>query len=293
MHTTDQEARGLDARTGSPVIAVVYVSVTLHMLAVRMAGGLEQIPLIVFGTCQLVPGLAALLLVPQWRQRLRELLRTPTQLGLLFQAYLLTVATLSLCVALPYLFGHAASPLDADLVSRYPLRAFVPPTLYQPAAYLAFVVLLGPLLHLVNAAGEEVFWRGYLLDWLEARRSRNVAWLLNGLLWGLWHAPMIVLLGWDFPGHPVFGVFVITGSQVFWSIVLCYGTRKTGRLWLAIVMHATANALTIGLFDLAVDDRWNLFYSPWGLLGGAVMALVSLAIFMRTLRWPSLQGAME
>jgi membrane protease YdiL (CAAX protease family) len=71
---------------------------------------------------------------------------------------------------------------------------------------------------------------------------------------------MITLLGWDFPGRPAAGVAAITASQLFWSLVLCRATRRTRSLWPAAVMHATANAMTFGLFDTLADYRWNLFY---------------------------------
>ncbi len=118
--------------------------------------------------------------------------------------------------------------------------------------------------------------RGYLLDWLEAHLPERMAWVADGLLWGLWHTSMITLIGWDFPGRPALGVVAIFGSQVFWSLVLCHATRRTRSLWTAVAMHATANAMTFGLFDTLTDHRWNLVYSPWGLLGGASMAALSV-----------------
>ncbi|GEM_PF-3739381 len=44
----------------------------------------------------------------------------------------------------------------------------------------------------------------------------------HGAIWGLWHAPLILLLGCDYPGHPLLRVplFVVTatllGIAAFW-----------------------------------------------------------------------------
>jgi membrane protease YdiL (CAAX protease family) len=193
---------------------------------------------------------------------------------------LLTATTMTICISLPYILGQNQRGLDADVIATYPLQRFLPVGSMSPLGFVAFVMVAGPFVHLLNALGEEIFWRGYLLDWLEARNNQGRAWLLNGLLWGVWHAPMIILLGWDFPGHPLLGTFAITASQVFWSIVLCHVTRRSGSLWPAVIMHTTANAMTIGLFDLLIDHELNLIYSPWGLLGGIVMAVATAVIYV-------------
>jgi membrane protease YdiL (CAAX protease family) len=275
-------ADGLDRRTGLLVLAAVYGAITLHMVAARALGGLSAVPFIAFGACQYAPALLTLLLVPPWRRRLVVLFHTVPHAGWLAGGYALTALTLTACVVLPYLSGHATA-LDGDLWRRYPLRAFVPDALHGAGGFVSFVLFAAPLLHLVNAVGEEVFWRGYLLDWLEARLPRPRAWLVDGLLWGVWHAPMIALVGWDFPGAALPGILAITAAQVSWSVVLCGVTRRSGSLWPAVLMHATANALTIGLYDRLVDHDFNLLYSPWGLLGGVLMALAALP-FLRPQR---------
>jgi membrane protease YdiL (CAAX protease family) len=191
-------------------------------------------------------------------------------------AYLAAATTLGLCTLLPAVLGRGEGL--TDLATRYRLQNLLPGVFRGPVAFPLFIVVAAPVLHLVNALGEEVFWRGYLLDWLEARWPGRRAWAADGLLWGLWHAPMIALLGWDFPGRPVSGVVAIAASQTFWSLVMCRETRRHNSLWPAAVMHATANALTFGLFDTSADHHWNLMFSPWGLAGGAVMAALALPV---------------
>jgi membrane protease YdiL (CAAX protease family) len=269
----------LGTRTGLTLLAMVSAAVAIHMAVIRAVGGLEAIPFPFFGACQYAPGLLTLLLVGAWRPRMAGLLRTWPGVRPLARAYLVTATTLSLCILVPCAFGHQAAPF-AELAAHYRLRAFVPGAFHGPVGFPLFIASAAPVLHLVNALGEEVFWRGYLLDWLEARLPGPRAWAADGLHWGLWHTWMITLIGWDFPGRPALGVMAIAGSQVFWSLVLCHATRRTRSLWTATVMHATANAMTVGLFDTLTDPRWNLVYSPWGVLGGALMAAWSVPIYL-------------
>jgi membrane protease YdiL (CAAX protease family) len=67
--------------------------------------------------------------------------------------------------------------------------------LADPAGFLAaaaFVLLLGPL-------PEEIGWRGYALDALQARMAPLPASLLLAAGWGAWHAPLFLMEGYHAP----------------------------------------------------------------------------------------------
>src|SRR5436305_814196 len=66
-------------------------------------------------------------------------------------------------------------------------------------------LLLTPL-----AFGEQWGWRGYLLPRL-LPLGQWPALLLSGAIWGLWHAP-VILLGYNYPQHPILGVLVMVGT---------------------------------------------------------------------------------
>ena len=70
-------------------------------------------------------------------------------------------------------------------------------------------LLLAGIANFLPALGEEWGWRGYLYPRLTERFGRRKAALLGGLIWGLWHAPVIALghnYGLDYPGHPWAGI---------------------------------------------------------------------------------------
>ena len=52
--------------------------------------------------------------------------------------------------------------------ANYPLKDFLPGIALDPRWFWLVIVLAGPMLHLTNAAGEEILWRGYLLDLMYA-----------------------------------------------------------------------------------------------------------------------------
>jgi len=87
----------------------------------------------------------------------------------------------------------------------------------------------------VVACGEELGWRGWLLPQLAARTSRLRAAVGTGMIWGVWHGPL--LLG-GLGSAAMFLLFVIGVSVLFtWLWV-----RAGGRLFTVIVAHASVNA---------------------------------------------------
>lgn len=258
------------------VVAMAYAAVALHNAWIAARGGLAGVPMIVFGLCQLTPALAVAIYDRRYARRLGQLLSRTGGWRPMLGAYVATAMVVGACIALPYALGLCRVPYGAAMTVSYPLRALIPDAWLAPGYFWLYVLVGAPFLHLLTAMGEEILWRGYLLDeMLKAFPSRRKIYLVNGVLWGFWHLPMIVLLRWDFPEHPLLGPLLIVASQIVWSLVLIDMRLKTDSLWPVIVMHAVANAMTIGLYDRMVDHAYNPVFSPWGLCGGLAMAVVA------------------
>jgi membrane protease YdiL (CAAX protease family) len=74
---------------------------------------------------------------------------------------------------------------------------------------------VAPVINAVFAFGEEFGWRGYLLPRLRPLGQFQAA-IVVGVIWGLWHAPVIVQDGYNFPGHPWLGL----GGMVLFTVAL-------------------------------------------------------------------------
>jgi membrane protease YdiL (CAAX protease family) len=129
-------------------------------------------------------------------------------------AYLVPPALITAGIGFSLLVGyqHWTDPSAAlqDIV-RQQLAATHRPlsrrlSLPQLATILLIVQLveaftIGVVINMVFTFGEEFGWRGYLLPRLAPLGGAWAA-ILTGVVWGLWHAPLIVLSGYNFPGHP-------------------------------------------------------------------------------------------
>jgi uncharacterized protein len=105
---------------------------------------------------------------------------------------------------------------------------------------LAQGLLLGPAINLFATMGEELGWRGFLLPKL-LPIGQWKAILVSGLIWGVWHAP-VILQGHNFPQHPYWGVLVMILGCVLLGTIFSWLYLKTRSPWSAAIAHGSVNA---------------------------------------------------
>jgi membrane protease YdiL (CAAX protease family) len=102
-------------------------------------------------------------------------------------------------------------------------------------------VFIGAFINLVPALGEELGWRGWLLPKL-MRWGTVPALLTSGIIWGLWHAPLI-LLGYNYPDAPGWlGVAMMVGTCVVIGTVFGWLRLRSNSVWPAALAHGAFNA---------------------------------------------------
>jgi membrane protease YdiL (CAAX protease family) len=150
--------------------------------------------------------------------------------------------------------------------------ATLPPwwTLYLYVAIAG--ILAGATINALFAFGEEYGWRGVLQNLL-APLGAFRANILIGLMWGFWHAPLIVMTGYNFPGQPLLGTLMMMLACIPFAFVEYQARRLTGSLLGPAVVHGLFNAMAgVFLFSLA---RNALVSFPLGLAGAAMLALAA------------------
>lgn len=137
-------------------------------------------------------------------------------------------------------------------------------------------VIAGCTINAVFAFGEEVGWRG----WLARELGTLGFWrnsLITGLLWGAWHAPLI-MVGHNYPDHPVEGVFLFIGVCVGlapWHLQV----RQAGQtVWAAAMLHGTLNA-SAGVTALVVGGS-DLVVGVPGVAGLLALLVANAALIM-------------
>jgi len=136
-------------------------------------------------------------------------------------------------------------------------------------------LIFGATLNAVAAFGEEYGWRGFL----QKQYSYMSFWkmsLLIGVIWGLWHVP-IIIQGYNYPQHPVLGVAMMTIFTVLFTPLIAYIRIRSGSVIAAAIMHGTLNA-TAGLSFIFTTGGSDLTVGVMGLAG--FIALIMLNLIM-------------
>ena len=145
-------------------------------------------------------------------------------------------------------------------------------------------IVLSPFLNIFTCFGEEWGWRGYLLPKMLKRFSVVPTLLINGVIWGLWHAPLTMMghnYGIGYPGFPYLGIFSMCIFCIVIGIILSYITIKTKSCIPAILAHGTLNGFAaIGVYFTSLEHPYNVFLGPMpvGLIGGAGFILTAAAL---------------
>lgn len=111
---------------------------------------------------------------------------------------------------------------------------------------IAQAVLLGPIINSFVAVGEEIGWRGYLTPLLVKKYGKLPGILYAGVIWGLWHAPLIILMNYQYGthyiGHPFIGVFVFCLFTISVGVILTYIYEQSNSIWYPALFHGAINA---------------------------------------------------
>lgn len=138
-------------------------------------------------------------------------------------------------------------------------------------------LLAGVTINAVFAFGEEYGWRNYLVDVLREQKFVCAS-ILIGIVWGLWHFPLI-LLGHNYPQHSVAGVFMMVVFCVLASFIETYIVIKTKSVFPAAIFHGTINAVA-GLNVILIKGGNDLLNGMTGLSGFIVMAIVIMIVYL-------------
>jgi len=153
-----------------------------------------------------------------------------------FRWYLFTLLALPTLL----LLGYLVMPGAIAAFQAIPAAAFLQS--YQLSFLVNFTVG-GPL-------GEEPGWRGFALPRLQRGYGPLVGTLILGVLWGLWHLPLFILIpGFDGAGNDFVGILFpflalvieATASAVIFTWVF---NNVRGSLFLMVLLHATFNTAT-------------------------------------------------
>lgn len=145
---------------------------------------------------------------------------------------------------------------------------------------LALCVTLFPFVNLFFALGEEVGWRGWLTPKLQERLGRRRGLIASGVIWGVWHWPLILLAGYEYgtgyPGAPLTGALAMCLFTTALGTLLSWLYEGTGSIWAPALAHGAVNAIAAMPLYFLADAGSGYLLGPT--LAGVISILPALAL---------------
>lgn len=146
--------------------------------------------------------------------------------------------------------------------------------------------LYAPFLNMFAAIGEEAGWRGYMQPVLNEKFGRTKGIIIGGIIWGMWHWPIIGLIGYEYGsnyfGYPVTGMLLFCVFTIAMGILCEMVYEKSGCIWSPAILHGSINAAATIPIALCVPDTGSfrlLGPAPNGLLAGLPLFIVAGLVF--------------
>ncbi|NHB67722.1 CPBP family intramembrane glutamic endopeptidase [Perlabentimonas gracilis] len=129
----------------------------------------------------------------------------------------------------------------------------------------------------VAGFGEELGWRGILYESLKHKGFWRMS-LIIGLIWGIWHAP-IILMGHNYPENPITGIFMMIAFCILFSPIFTLIREKSGSVIAASILHGGINALG-GTAIMLLKGGNELLIGLTGLAGFTVLIIFNIMILI-------------
>ncbi len=155
-------------------------------------------------------------------------------------------------------------------------------------------ITYAPFVNMVIALGEEIGWRGFLYPQLKAKLGRRKGWIIGGIIWGMWHWPLIWLVGYEYGaatanqngyiGFPIVGMLLFCVITVGWGILHDWLYEKSESIWIPSLFHGAINAVAALPLSVCLTNTGSarlLGPAPMGVLAALPFLLVAIVLLLR------------
>ena len=153
-------------------------------------------------------------------------------------------------------------------------------TVTTPATFLPLYFLLIATTQMIpslaHALGEEIGWRGFLTPNLVARWGFTGGAVVTGILWTLWHLPLLLFADYHSGTPWWFGLSCFAVMVVSLSVMLTWLRLASNSVWPCAIFHASHNLFIQGFFTPLTGARGNATLYAIDEFGAALPAIALL-----------------
>lgn len=186
-------------------------------------------------------------------------------------------------------------PNDLDYSGDYIIQSF---SSFGASSEISFTVpsllIMGLIVCIISAffipswfiaLGEEIGWRGYLLPLLCKKTSARCAVLLNGVLWGLAHAPLIYFgmnYGMNYAGAPYSGIAMMILFCMTMGIYMSFVTLRANNCMYAAIIHGAVNIIgEVPVYVSFSTQSTLLGPNPSGIIGMSMLLIGAVILLFK------------
>ncbi|GFN33912.1 type II CAAX endopeptidase family protein [Paenibacillus xylaniclasticus] len=134
---------------------------------------------------------------------------------------------------------------------------------------------------LTQSMGEELGWRGYLLPLMLRSMGKKKAYMLNGLIHGVWHFPLMINTDSYHADDKLWLILPLTVlSTVALAPVIGEIRMRTGSVWTSSMIHTTHNLVWLVLGYFVVDNHEAAKYLSGDMSIIVVLFYLGLSLYM-------------
>lgn len=148
-----------------------------------------------------------------------------------------------------------------------------------------------PLVNMLLAVGEEAGWRGFLYPQLKAKFGKRQGWLIGGVIWGMWHWPLMWMTGYeygtDYAGFPVVGMLIFCIFTTAAGVLCDWLYEKTKCIWIPSIFHGSINAAGTVPIAICISNTGSVILlgpAPIGVLAGLPLMICAMILFVKSVK---------
>ena len=148
-----------------------------------------------------------------------------------------------------------------------------------------------PFVNMLLAVGEEAGWRGFLYPQLKAKFGKRQGWLIGGVIWGMWHWPLMWLIGYeygtDYAGFPIVGMLIFCIFTTAAGVLCDWLYEKTNCIWIPSIFHGSINAAATVPAVICIANTGSVILlgpAPNGVLAGLPFIICAMILFVKSVK---------
>ena len=132
----------------------------------------------------------------------------------------------------------------------------------EPASFVPLYFILiastGMIGASARALGEEIGWRGFMAPRLVARYGFTGGAVLGGLIWAVWHMPLLLFADYHSATPWWFAMTCFTVMVVGSSVILTWLRLRSDSVWPCVLCHASHNVFIQSFFTPLTGARGSV-----------------------------------